>query len=64
MGLVRGRNGRISCSGERGGRRRRRVFIRGGIVASFGIGGEILVVDVIEIDGGVFVGFCHPPPPI
>lgn len=62
MGLVRGRNGRISCRGERRGRRRR--WVLRGIVASFGIGGEILVVDVIEIDGSVFVGFCHPPPPI
>lgn len=64
MGLVRGRNGGIGCRGEGGGRRGRGI-LSPGIVASFGIGGgEILVVDVIEIDGGILVGFCHPPPPI
>lgn len=59
-----GRNGRISCRSEGRRRRWRRWWwVFGGIASRFGIGGEILVVDVIEIDGGIFVGFCHPPPP-
>lgn len=44
--------------------RRRRVFgwFAGVVAAGARIGEAAFIVDVVEVDGGVLIGFCHPPP--